>query len=83
MKELRFDRRAALGATVGLLSLASTGAAARAIAAPGAASTAQRLRGPAVDLATPDGNVTAMAKLAADLDLARTKHGWYRGGSSA
>jgi hypothetical protein len=80
----RYDRRGVLAAACGILGLAAAphvalarSDAARVAAAPrrGGAS----LRGPTLDLTTPDGNVTAMAKLSADLDPARTKHGWYRG----
>jgi hypothetical protein len=81
-RPLRFDRRTALGG--GLLALLAAPALARAsqpCAAPAgaAAGRAATLRGPAQDLTTAEGNVTAFAKLAADLDFRRTKHGWYRG----
>jgi hypothetical protein len=82
VRGLRFDRRAALGG--GLLALLGAPAVLRAAtSSPDVPGTSRRadagLRGPALDLTTADGNVTAMAKLAADLDLSRTKHGWYEG----
>jgi hypothetical protein len=73
--DLRIDRRGALGTGFGLLALIAAPPFARA----GDGAAAAGLKGPALDLTTADGNVTAMAKLAADLDLGRTKHGWYDG----
>ncbi len=69
------DRRSLLGTGLGLgamLAQPSLAHAARAVPSPS-------LRGPAFDLTTADGNVDAMAKLVADLDLTRSKHGWYEG----
>jgi hypothetical protein len=69
----------------GILALLAAPTLASAAARHGAAprDAARRdvagLRGPLLDLTTADGNVTAMAKLAADLDLTKTKHGWYEG----
>lgn len=74
-------RRATLGA--GILALLAMPALGRAAATPRRIGTgtagAASLRGPTLDLTTPEGNVTALAKLAADLDLTKTKHGWYEG----
>lgn len=71
-------RRALLG-TLGSVALAASAAAA---SAPSAAAERARDHGgskaSALDLATPAGNVLAMAKLVGDTS-GRTKHGWYRG----
>jgi hypothetical protein len=83
-RALRYDRRAVLGG--GMLALLGAPALLRASETAGAAAGTgaprpgpASLRGPTLDLTTAEGNVTAFAKLAADLDPARTKHGWYRG----
>ncbi len=68
-------RRNALGLGLGLAAFL-----ARPTLAPAALrGAAPSLRGPTIDLLTAAGNVTAMAKLAGDLDLNHTKHGWYEG----
>ena len=41
------------------------------------------LAGPYVDLSTPEGNMTAYARLQGDLDSSKTKYGWYKGMVSA
>ncbi len=71
-------RRTGLHAGFGLLALLG---AARATAAttPAKARAAPGLRGPHVDLASPEGNVQALARMTGDTDVTRTKHGWYEG----
>ena len=64
---------------------AATAAAFAATSSASAASTAtdKSLSGPYLDLATPQGNMDAYARLQGDLDSSRTKYGWYKGMVSA
>ncbi|MFQ5635763.1 MAG: DUF1838 family protein [Gammaproteobacteria bacterium] len=64
-----------------MASAAALGAASSAGAEPAASD--KSLSGPYLDLGTPDGNMTAYARLQGDLDSARTKYGWYKGMVSA
>jgi hypothetical protein len=68
-------RRSALGIGLGLGALL----AAPPLVQAGRRPVAATLRGPSLDLLTPEGNVLAMAKMAGDLDLRKTKYGWYEG----
>jgi hypothetical protein len=68
------DRREIL---LGGLTTLAAGAAAPTLA--DAAAVAASLKGPYVDLTTPRGNMIALARLVADLDLGKQKAGWYNG----
>ncbi len=54
---------------------AGSGASAAGIGAAGA----DVLKGPHLDLSTPRGNMLAVARMTADLDLTKQKTGWYNG----
>jgi len=68
------DRREIL---LGGLTTLAAGAAAPTLA--DAEAVAPSLKGPYVDLTTPRGNMIALARLVADLDLGKQKAGWYNG----
>jgi hypothetical protein len=67
---------------IGVASAAAFGASSSASAAAGEAID-KSLSGPYIDLSTPEGNMTAYARLQGDLDSSKTKYGWYKGMVSA
>jgi hypothetical protein len=73
--------------SVGLLAAASAaswpGGAANAAVPASVAAGAPSLRGPTVDLMTPQGNVRAVARLQGNVDMKSDKYTWYDGWVSA
>ena len=45
----------------------------------GQGGVADSLKGPYLDLGTPNGNMLAVARMSGDLDLSKQKFGWYNG----
>jgi hypothetical protein len=74
------------GATATTLAATSTAASATAVGASGRAGTriaGASLRGPSIDLMTPQGNVRAIARLQGNLDMKSDRYTWYDGVVSA
>jgi len=79
-----WQRRELLLGGVSTLALAGVAMEAAASAAGtgavgSAAAGADVLKGPYLDLSTPRGNMLAVARMTADLDLTKQKTGWYNG----
>jgi hypothetical protein len=72
-----FSRRELLLGSLTTLALGAPGAAMATTAA--AAVTPAILKGPYLDLTTPRGNMLALARLNADLNLGQQRAGWYNG----
>jgi hypothetical protein len=68
---------------IGIASAAAIGASSSASAAAGKRAVDKSLSGPYLDLAKPEDNMLAWARLQGDLDSSKTKYGWYKGMVSA
>ena len=82
----RYTLAALSGATATTLAATSTAASATAVGASGRAGTriaGASLRGPSIDLMTPQGNVRAIARLQGNLDMKSDRYTWYDGVVSA
>ena len=77
------SRRTALTTFGGTAAAAAVSSVARAAATPGKRIVGASLRGPAIDLMTPQGNVKAASKLQGNLDMKSDRYTWYDGIVSA
>ncbi len=76
---LVLDRRQALGGVGGLGAFAATSLALGTAPAQASKITPDSLKGPYLDLTTQRGNMIAMARMQGDIDVGKSKYGWYAG----
>ncbi len=77
---MTISRRKALGALSGIAATATAGAATASSATSRSRPIAgASLRGPAIDLMTPQGNVRGTSKLQGNLDMKSDRYTWYDG----